>query len=64
MTHFVMLGSAMLYSANEPIRLRVRQLKIPGGPRDVPVGSEPFLAYMNDLLRRALAAPPEESIHA
>jgi len=64
MTHFVMLGSAMLYSANEPIRLRVKQLKIPGSPRDVPVGAEPFLAYMNDLLRRALAASPEDPIHA
>jgi TetR/AcrR family transcriptional regulator len=64
MTHFVMLGSAMLYSANEPIRLRVKQLRIPGGPRDVPVGPAPFLAYMNDLLRRALGDSSEDSIHA
>jgi AcrR family transcriptional regulator len=64
LTHFVMLGSAMFYSANEPIRLRVRQLRIPGGPRDVPVGAGPFLAYMNDLLRRALGASPEDSTHA
>jgi AcrR family transcriptional regulator len=64
LTHFVMLGSAMLYSANEPIRLRVRQLKIPGGPRDVPLGAEPFVRYMNHLLRRALCTAPEESTHA
>ncbi len=60
MTHFVMLGSAMLYQANEPLRLRVRQLRIPGGPRDVPIGTEPFLAYMSALLRRALAARAED----
>jgi TetR/AcrR family transcriptional regulator len=64
MTHFVILGSAMLYTANEPIRLRIRQLKIPGGPRDVPVGSEPFVRYMNHLLRHALGAAPGESTHA
>ena len=64
MTHFVMLGSAMLYTANEPIRLRVKQLKIPGSPRDVPIGPEPFLVYMNTLLRRALGASSEDSTHA
>ena len=64
MTHFVMLGSAMLYQANEPIRVRVRQLRIPGGPRDVPIGPEPFLVYMNNLLRRALGARAEESTDA
>jgi TetR/AcrR family transcriptional regulator len=64
MTHFVMFGSAMLYQANEPIRVRVRQLRIPGGPRDVPLGPEPFLAYMNSLLRRAIGARPEDSTHA
>jgi AcrR family transcriptional regulator len=64
LTHFVMLGSAMLYQANEPIRVRVRQLRIPGGPRDVPIGPEPFLRYMNSLLRRAIGAHPEDSTHA
>jgi TetR/AcrR family transcriptional regulator len=64
MTHFVILGSAMLYTANEPIRIRVRQLRIPGGPRDVPIGPEPFVRYMNHLLRRALGATPGESTHA
>ncbi len=64
MTHFVMLGSAMLYQANEPLRLRVRQLRIPGGPRDVPIGPEPFLAYMNALLRRAMDARVEDPTNA
>jgi TetR/AcrR family transcriptional regulator len=64
MTHFVTLGSAMLYCANEPIRLRIKQLRMPGGPRDVPMGAAPFLSYMNTLLRHALGASPEDSTHA
>jgi AcrR family transcriptional regulator len=64
LTHFLILGSAVLYTANEPIRLRIKQLRLPGGPRDVPVGPDPFIAYLNTVLRRTLGAAPEDSSHA
>lgn len=64
MTHFVILGSAVLYVANEPIRTRIRQLRLPGGPRDVPVGPEPFVDYLNTVLRRTLGTRQEDLTHA
>lgn len=60
LTHFMIMGSAMLYVANEPIRTRIRQLRLPGGPRDVPVGVEPFVAHLELVLRRALGTGQEE----
>ena len=53
LTHFLILGSAVLYTANEPIRLRIKELRLPGGPRDVPVGPDPFIDYLNTVLRRS-----------
>jgi hypothetical protein len=64
LTHFLILGSAVLYTANEPIRLRIKQLRLPGGPRDVPVGAGPFIDYLNTVLRRTLGAAREDSTHA
>jgi len=64
LTHFLILGSAVLYTANEPIRVRIKQLRLPGGPSDVPIGSEPFVDYLNTVLRRTLGATPEDSTHA
>jgi AcrR family transcriptional regulator len=64
LTHFLILGSAVLYTANEPIRLRIKQLRLPGGPRDVPVGPDPLIDYLNTMLRRTLGAASEDSTHA
>ncbi len=64
LTHFVIVGATMLYAANAPIRARVRQMRLPGGPRRVPKGPEPFLQHMSLVLRRALARPSRERVHA
>lgn len=64
MTHFVILGSAVLYVANEPLRTRIRQLRLPGSPRDVPAGPEPFVDYLNTVLRRTLGTRQEDVTHA
>jgi hypothetical protein len=54
----------MLYAANAPLRTRVRRLRLPSGPRRVPMGPEPFLEHMSLVLRRALARPYREKVHA
>jgi AcrR family transcriptional regulator len=57
LTHFIIIGSSMMYAANEPLRRRIRQLNLPNGPRSIPIGPEPFLRYMSLVLRRTLQAP-------
>jgi AcrR family transcriptional regulator len=64
LTHFIMLGSTLLYAANEPIRQHARKLRLPGSPRDIPIGPDPFLAFMNTVLRRTLGATREDPTHA
>ena len=32
LTHFVILGASMLYIANEPLRQRIRRMRLPRGP--------------------------------
>jgi hypothetical protein len=64
LTHFIIVGATMLYAANAPIRTRVRQMRLPEGPRRVPKGPEPFLQHMSLVLRRALTRPSRERVHA
>jgi TetR/AcrR family transcriptional regulator len=64
LTHFLIVGATMLYAANAPVRTRVRQLHLLDGPRRVPMGPEPFLGHMSLVLRRALARPSGERVHA
>jgi AcrR family transcriptional regulator len=64
LTHFLIVGATMLYAANAPLRTRVRRLRLPSGPRRVPMGPEPFLEHMSLVLRRALARPYREKVHA
>jgi AcrR family transcriptional regulator len=64
LTHLLIVGATMLYAANAPLRSRVRQMRLRGGPRQVPMGPEPFLRHMSLVLRRALARPSRERVHA
>jgi TetR/AcrR family transcriptional regulator len=63
LTHFMIMGSTMLYVANEPIRTRVRRLGLPDSPRLVPIGAEPFLRHMSLVLRRTLHVRADEAVH-
>jgi TetR/AcrR family transcriptional regulator len=57
LTHLLITGATLLYVANEPMRLRIRQLRLPGGPRNVPVGEGPFRRHLSHVLRRTLCTP-------
>jgi TetR/AcrR family transcriptional regulator len=64
MTHLVIMGAAMLYMANEPIRARIDRLKLIDAPIRVPFGPEPFVRHISALLRGGLARRHEALDHA
>jgi hypothetical protein len=64
MTHLVIMGAAMLYMANEPIRTRIDRLKLIDGPVRVPFGPEPFVGYVSAILRGGLCRTPKGIAHA
>ena len=64
LTHFVILGAAMVYIANEPLRKRIRRMRLTESARAVPVGTEPFLRHMSLMLRRTLRATSGEEFDA
>ena len=64
MTHLVIMGAAMLYMANEPIRARIDRLKLIDAPVRVPFGPEPFVRHISALLRGGLARRHEALDHA
>jgi AcrR family transcriptional regulator len=64
LTHFVILGAAMVYIANEPLRKRIRRMRLTESARAVPVGTEPFLRHMSLMLRRTLRATAGEEFDA
>jgi len=64
LTHFVILGAAMVYTANEPLRARIRRMRLTESARAVPVGPEPFLRHMSLMLRRTLRATSGEEFDA
>jgi TetR/AcrR family transcriptional regulator len=59
LTHLVIMGAAILYMANEPIRTRIDRLKLIDGPVRVPFGSEPFVRYVSAILRGGLCRKTE-----
>ena len=64
LTHFVILGASMVYIANEPLRKRIRRMRLTESARAVPVGTEPFLRHMSLMLRRTLRATAGEEFDA
>jgi TetR/AcrR family transcriptional regulator len=64
MTHLVIMGAAMLYMANEPIRARIDRLKLIDAPVRVPFGPEQFVRHISALLRGGLARRHEALDHA
>lgn len=64
LTHFVILGAAMVYIANEPLRKRIRRMRLTESARAVPVGTDPFLRHMSLMLRRTLRATAGEDSDA
>ena len=64
LTHFVILGASMVYIANEPLRQRIRRMRLTESARAVPVGTEPFLRHMSLMLRRTLRATSGEDLDA
>jgi TetR/AcrR family transcriptional regulator len=61
LTHFVVIGSALTYVASEPIRTRIRRLRLPDGPSQFPQGTEPFARRLAMLLRETLCTPDTEA---
>ena len=64
MTHLVIMGAAILYMANEPIRTRIDRLKLIDAPVRVPFGPEPFVRYVSAILRGGLCRTHEGVDHA
>jgi TetR/AcrR family transcriptional regulator len=52
--HFVLLGSTILFTANAPIRRRIRQL----GLAQPPLELEPFVSYLQQVALRSLRKEP------
>ena len=52
--HFVLLGSTILFTANAPIRRRIRQL----GLAQPPLELEPFVNYLQQVALRSLRKEP------
>jgi TetR/AcrR family transcriptional regulator len=64
LTHLVIMGAAIIYMANEPIRTRIDRLKLIDGPVRVPFGPEPFVKYVGAILRGGLCRRHEAHDHA
>jgi TetR/AcrR family transcriptional regulator len=65
LTHLMVVGSAMTYVANKPIRDRIRRMRVRGGPSHVPRDTEPFARHLAMVLRRTLHPfDPEAPDHA
>jgi TetR/AcrR family transcriptional regulator len=64
LTHLMVIGSAITYVANKPIRDRIRRLRLPDGPAHVPTGNEPFARHLAMVLRQTLSTDKETSRHA
>ena len=64
LTHLMIMGAGILYSANEPLRVRIDRLKLIDGPVKVPFGAEPFVKHLGAILRGGLCRVHESHGHA
>ena len=64
LTHLMIMGAGILYSANEPIRVRIDRLKLIEDPVKVPFGVEPFVEHLGSILRGGLCRRHEGHDHA
>ena len=64
LTHFTIIGSTMLYIANEPVRAQVRRARVLGRKAQVPTGNASMARHLGMVLRRTLCVDQEVSEHA
>ena len=64
LTHFMVMGSTMLYVANEPIRAQVRRAGVLGRTARIPSGNASMARHLGTVLRRTLCVDKEASDHA
>jgi TetR/AcrR family transcriptional regulator len=64
LTHFVIIGSTMLYVANEPIRAQVRRARVLGSKTQIPTGNASMARHLGTVLRRSLCVDEEVPDHA
>ena len=64
LTHFMVIGSTMLYVANEPIRAQVRRTGVLGRAVRIPRGDAAMARHLGTVLRRTLCVAGEVSDHA
>jgi AcrR family transcriptional regulator len=64
LTHFMVMGSTMLYVANEPIRAQVRRARVLGRKAQIPTGNAPMARHLSTVLRCTLCVDKEIPDHA
>lgn len=63
LTHLMVIGAAMTYVANKPVRDRIRELRFPDGPAKIPHDSAPFAEHLAMVLRQTLCPGGKERPH-
>ena len=63
LTHLMVIGAAMTYVANKPVRDRIRELRLPDGPVRIPHDSAPFSEHLAMVLRQTLCPAGKERPH-
>jgi AcrR family transcriptional regulator len=64
LTHFMVMGSTMLYVANEPIRAQVRRTRVLGRKAQIPTRNASMARHLATVLRCTLCVDKEASDHA
>jgi TetR/AcrR family transcriptional regulator len=64
LTHFMVMGSTMLFVANEPIRTQVRRARVLGRRARIPKGNVSMARHLSTVLRCTLCVGKEASNHA
>ena len=64
LTHFMVMGSTMLFVANEPIRTQVRRARVLGRKARIPKGNASMARHLSTVLRCTLCVDKEASNHA
>jgi len=64
LTHFIIMGSTMLYVANELIRTHVRRARVLGSKTRIPTGNASMARHLGTVLRRSLGVDDEVPDHA
>jgi TetR/AcrR family transcriptional regulator len=64
LTHFMVMGTTMLYVANEPIRAQVRRSRVLGRKAQIPTGNASMARHLATVLRCTLCVDKEGADHA